>query len=108
MNHFLLHSGLERDGYYLIRGAFAEAECDRLQSEWDAACASGSTGLMRSASGSVYGARNVLGFWPDAVRVMDQPTLTDVVRSRPRSGFWPGPLTLLRQAARRVVGTSVA
>lgn len=58
MNSLLLTSCLEGEGFFLLRRAFAAMECDQLQAEWDAACASGSAGLIRSASGSVYGARN--------------------------------------------------
>jgi ectoine hydroxylase-related dioxygenase (phytanoyl-CoA dioxygenase family) len=36
---------------------------------------------MRNAAGTVYGARNVLDIWPDAVRVMHQPALMDALRA---------------------------
>lgn len=71
---------LERDGFYLLRGAFSAADCDRLLAEWQAACETDAVGVMRSATGAVYGARNILDLWPDAIRVMHQTTLIDAVR----------------------------
>jgi hypothetical protein len=50
----------DRDGFYLLRGAFSPADCDRLLAEWEAACATDTNGVMRSAAGAVYGARNIL------------------------------------------------
>jgi ectoine hydroxylase-related dioxygenase (phytanoyl-CoA dioxygenase family) len=76
-----LVTGLDRDGFCLLRGAFTAIACDRLQAEWDAACATNGAGVMRNASGRVYGARNVLHLWPDAVRVMHQPALMDALRA---------------------------
>jgi ectoine hydroxylase-related dioxygenase (phytanoyl-CoA dioxygenase family) len=76
-----LAPALEHDGFYLLRGAFAPGDCDRLQAEWDAACATNRTGVMRNAAGTVYGARNVLDLWPDAVRVMHQPALMHALQS---------------------------
>jgi hypothetical protein len=76
-----LISTLDRDGFYLLRGVFAPAECDRLLSEWEAATATGGAGVMRSAAGNVYGARNILDLWPDALRVIDQPALREGVQA---------------------------
>jgi hypothetical protein len=71
---------LHRDGFALVRGAFSTADCDRLIADWAAACASNGTGVMRNASGVVYGARNILDLWPDVMRVMHQPTLMRALR----------------------------
>ena len=78
---------LDRDGFSLVRGAFTPTECDRLLAEWAAACASDGTGVMRSAAGTVYGARNVLDLWPAAVRVVRQPALREAVRAALGPGF---------------------
>src|SRR6476661_740720 len=71
---------LGRDGFMLLRGAFSDADCDRLLDEWAAACTAGDDGLMRSATGAVYGARNILDRWPDVLRVVRQPMLLDALR----------------------------
>src|SRR3954466_4640698 len=70
---------LESDGFMLLRGAFSAADCDRLLDEWAAACTAGDDGLMRSATGAVYGARNILDRWPGVVRVVRQPMLLDAL-----------------------------
>lgn len=72
---------LDRNGFVLVRGAFSDAECDRLLADWAAACAGGDDGLMRSATGAVYGARNILDRWPGAVDVMRQPALAEAIRA---------------------------
>jgi Phytanoyl-CoA dioxygenase (PhyH) len=74
-------AALDRDGFSLLRGAFSPADCDRLLAEWEAACATDGAGVMRSAAGAVYGARNILDLWPNALQVMHQPGLSDAVRA---------------------------
>jgi hypothetical protein len=76
-----LHTALDRDGFVLLRGAFSAAECDRLLTDWAAACATGDDGLMRSSTGAVYGDRNILDRWPTVVNVARQPVLRDALRS---------------------------
>jgi Protein of unknown function (DUF3293)/Phytanoyl-CoA dioxygenase (PhyH) len=71
---------IERDGFCLLRGAFSEGECNRLLAEWQMACEKNPLGVMRSATGAVYGARNLLGIWPDVLRVAHQPTIRDALR----------------------------
>jgi len=78
---------LDRDGFYLLRGAFSGADCDRLLADWAAACESGGAGVMRSAAGAVYGARNVLDLWPAAARVCHQPMLREALRAAVGPGF---------------------
>lgn len=63
---------IDRDGFDLVRGAFTDAECDRLLAEWESACASNAAGVMRNAAGEVYGARNIVELWPGVVRIMHQ------------------------------------
>jgi hypothetical protein len=82
-----LLSSLDRDGFHLLRGAFSSPDCDRLLGEWEAACATDANGVMRSAAGAVYGARNVLDLWPDALRLLHQPALTEAVRGVLGPGF---------------------
>jgi hypothetical protein len=72
---------LDRDGFTLIRGAFTPADCDRLLAEWAAACATGDDGLMRSATGAVYGARNLLDRWPGVLDVVRQRVLAETLRT---------------------------
>jgi hypothetical protein len=78
---------LDRDGFTILRGAFPDADCDRLLAEWAAACATGDDGLMRSATGAVYGARNILDRWPGALRVVQQPALFGALRDVLGPGF---------------------
>ncbi|HKB04488.1 MAG TPA: phytanoyl-CoA dioxygenase family protein [Gemmataceae bacterium] len=82
-----LLAALDRDGFYLLRAAFSESDCDRLLAEWDAACAAEGTGLMRSAAGAVCGARNVLDRWAGATIVMHQPALKEALRAAVGAGF---------------------
>ena len=72
---------LDRDGFHLLRGVFSGADCDGLLAEWAAACATGDDGLMRSGTGAVYGARNVLDRWPGVLRVIQQPALWAALRT---------------------------
>jgi hypothetical protein len=72
---------LDRDGFDLLRGVFTDAECDQLLSEWSAACAAGDDGLMRSATGAVYGARNILDRWPDVLRAVRRPILQSALQT---------------------------
>jgi ectoine hydroxylase-related dioxygenase (phytanoyl-CoA dioxygenase family) len=78
---------LDRDGFHVLRGAFSESDCDRLLAEWNAACAADGAGLMRSAAGAVYGARNVLDRWPAAANVMHQPVLGEALQAALGPGF---------------------
>lgn len=82
-----LTAALDRDGYALLRGAFSAQDCDRLLAEWTAACKAGDDGLMRSATGAVYGARNILDRWPGALEVVRQPLLKDALQSALGTGF---------------------
>jgi hypothetical protein len=76
-----LGRAIDRDGFYLLRSAFSEVDCERLLADWRAACASNAAGVMRNAAGDVYGARNIVEIWPDVVRVMHQPALMDALSS---------------------------
>ena len=76
----MIQSDLDRDGFYLLRGVFSDAECDRLLREWQAACEANATGVMRSATGAIYGARNILDLWPAAIRITDQTAIRNAVR----------------------------
>ena len=78
---------LDRDGFALLRGAFTAADCDRLLAEWAASCTTGGNGLMRSATGAVYGARNIMDRWPNVLRVVQQPMLEEALRSALGPGF---------------------
>jgi|GEM_PF-200940 len=71
---------IERDGFYLLRGAFSESQCNRLLAGWQMACAKNPAGVMRSATGAVYGARNLLEIWPEVLRVAHQPSLRDALQ----------------------------
>ena len=75
-----LLSALERDGYFLLRRAFSHGECHRLLSEWQSACESDAVGVMRSPTGAVYGARNIIDLWPDVLRVTRQPALQEALQ----------------------------
>jgi len=75
-----LLSALDSNGFTLLAGAFADSDCDRLLSEWAVACATGDDGLMRSATGAVYGARNILERWPAAFGLVQQPALLASLR----------------------------
>jgi hypothetical protein len=83
----MIQSDLDRDGFHLLRGAFSDAECDRLLHEWQAASEANAVGVMRSATGAIYGARNILDLWPAAIHLMHQPALSEAVRLVLGSGF---------------------
>lgn len=72
---------LDQDGFHILRGTFSHAECDQLLAEWAAACATGDDGLMRSATGAVYGARNILDRWPGVLRVLRHPKLRSALQT---------------------------
>jgi ectoine hydroxylase-related dioxygenase (phytanoyl-CoA dioxygenase family) len=78
---------IDHDGFGIVRGVFSVAECDQLLAEWTAACAAGGDGLMRSATGAVYGARNILDRWPNVLRAVRQPMLRAALRSVLGDGF---------------------
>ena len=62
---------LDRDGFALLRGAFSDADCDRLLAEWAAACAAGRDGADAQRRRGRHGARNILDRWPGVLRVLD-------------------------------------
>jgi Phytanoyl-CoA dioxygenase (PhyH) len=74
-------SSLERDGYWLQRDVFPAAECNRLLAEWQAASVYDKAGVMRSSSGAIYGARNVLDLWPDVLRILSEPKLIEPIQA---------------------------
>jgi hypothetical protein len=78
---------IDRDGFCILRGVFSHAECDQFLAEWTDACAAGDDGLMRSATGSIYGARNILDRWPGVLRVARQPKLRSAVQTILGDGF---------------------
>jgi hypothetical protein len=82
-----LLAALDRDGFALLPGVFTDAGCERLLAEWAAACVPGDDGLMRSATGAVYGARNILDRWPDGLRVVRQPGLAKALQAALGPGF---------------------
>ena len=72
---------LDRDGFELLHGAFSAVECDRLLAAWAEACARGDEGLLRSATGGLYGARNVLERWPEALQIVHHEPLAASLRA---------------------------
>jgi hypothetical protein len=76
----LLHEINER-GYAILPGVFAPAEVDAmLRGLTDALDApQGAASALRSAEGSVYGARNVLALWPAAAGVARWPALSQAL-----------------------------
>ena len=71
----------------MLRRAFSDTDCDSLLTEWAAACAVGDDGLMRSATGAVYGARNILDRWPGVIRVLNQPPLAEALQAALGPGY---------------------
>ncbi|HEX3152382.1 MAG TPA: phytanoyl-CoA dioxygenase family protein [Gemmataceae bacterium] len=72
---------LDRDGFALLSGVFSDVDCDRLLADWADACRIGDDGLMRSAAGTVYGARNILDRWAGAVEMIRQPLMMNSLRA---------------------------
>ena len=72
---------LDRDGFYLLRRTISSADCDRLLTEWQAAAKTSASGVMRSTTGAVYGARNVVNLWPDVLRLLSESKLIEPIRS---------------------------
>lgn len=67
---------LEASGFVMLPRVFAPAAvADILHGLAEALTASAEDGTLRSRSGSIYGARNVLTLWPPAATVWRQPPL---------------------------------
>ena len=74
---------LESDGYAELAGVFDAAAVDAMADELGAALVSAAAGesAIRSESGVVYAARNVLALWPRAADVWRVPPLLDALTS---------------------------
>jgi hypothetical protein len=75
-----LCKGMAEQGFTLIPGVFPLVQVDSLCSSLKAAFqAQAEAALIRSDAGSIYAARNVLSFWPDAAAVWHQAPLPEVL-----------------------------
>ncbi len=75
-------NSIQRDGFQMIRAVFSAAECSRILSNLDAALSRiADPGVLKSASGAIYGARNLLQIWPGASQLCIQPRLIDFLAS---------------------------
>jgi hypothetical protein len=72
---------IERDGYAELAGVFDAAAVDAMTDELGAALVSAAAGesAIRSESGVVYAARNVLALWPRAADVWQVSPLLDAL-----------------------------
>jgi hypothetical protein len=72
---------LERDGFAILPGVFAAEQVAQMRNGLAAAldAAANPGAAMRSQTGSVYGARNVLEVWPVACEVWRAPPLPETL-----------------------------
>ncbi len=88
------HEELERDGYTLFPAVYAAAQIERLVADLTAALQAHAAAepSLRSESGSVYAARNLLAVWPEAANIWRQPSLIDALEAvlGPRFGLVRG------------------
>jgi hypothetical protein len=70
---------IERDGYAVVPGVFSSAAVESMLTGLADALTDRADGTMRSATGSVYGARNLLHDWPPVRDVWRQPPLLAIL-----------------------------
>ena len=66
---------IQQDGYAILQGFLSAQQVDAILRELDRVWQSHPDGVMRSQSGDVYGARNLLQLWPGIARVWKRPPL---------------------------------
>jgi hypothetical protein len=79
---------LEEDGYTLVPRVLADSEVEAIRAGLSAALAAPEqSASIRSQSGSVYAARNVLAVWPPAAQVWRVLPLAKLLRTALGKGF---------------------
>jgi hypothetical protein len=70
---------VERDGFALLPGVFTPAQADAMLAGLGPALSDPPPGheTMRSETGSIYAARNLLTLWPEVTQVWRQPPLLE-------------------------------
>jgi Phytanoyl-CoA dioxygenase (PhyH) len=72
---------LTADGFFLATGVFSPSHVECALNELTTALAQDRAGsALRSGTGNLYGARNVLQLWPAAADVWKQPPLPNMLR----------------------------
>ena len=76
-------TALDRDGFIALPGVFSVEETERLCHDLEETLASASDrgDLLRSQSGAIYGARNVLRVFPQARQIWRKQPLIDLLRN---------------------------
>jgi len=69
----------QQDGFAILPGVLSSDQADTILRELDRVWQSHPDGVMRSQSGNVYGARNLLRLWPKVAQVWKQPPLPDLL-----------------------------
>jgi hypothetical protein len=72
---------VERDGYALLPGVYTAAQADAMFDELAPALSAppDGHGTMRSETGNIYAARNLLTLWPPVAQVWRQPPLPEAL-----------------------------
>jgi hypothetical protein len=72
---------VERDGFVLLPGVFTAAQADAMLVGLGPALSDppAAQGTMRSETGTIYAARNLLTLWPAVVQVWRQPPLLEAL-----------------------------
>jgi hypothetical protein len=77
-DHDNWHRRLQQDGFLLLPGLFTTGQIESIRSRLAEAFALDCDGgTMRSADGSIFGARNLLRLWPPVAHVWRQPPLPE-------------------------------
>jgi hypothetical protein len=74
---------LEDDGFLLLPNVFSATEIQQILAAWSHAICNEDqvAGALRSQSGNLYGARNVLALWPDVIQNATNARLRETVKS---------------------------
>lgn len=77
-----MNEELQRMGYVLLRGSFDEIEIDRMRREVESILASNAAdaAILKGRASPAYGARNLLQYWPDCVKLLDSNLLRNALR----------------------------
>lgn len=70
---------VQQDGFAILPGVLSAQQVDAILRELDRVWQSHPDGAMRSQSGDVYGARNLLRQWPEVADVWKQPPLPELL-----------------------------
>jgi len=85
---------LREDGFLLLRSVFSACVMEEFAERWEilAESPAENSPLLTTREGVVYGARNLLDFWPESIALLRSPVLVPILQSilGPRGGFVRG------------------